>query len=177
MWQLQCQQRQTNRIKLSANSSELTNFSSLSFWEKPHWNTNLLLLTTTARHFFYTLVRLFPTLSCFPIFHKLYNFPNTFNWYLTTHMSTNDNHKMVGLFIYNFLNYQTILPHPSKRNDFGIKSCSYKWQNPAFVLNTSKSCFNFELFLHKFFVKLILATKIKTMLLKQSAVKKILCIS
>ena len=55
IWQPKCPQRQT----------ELSNFSSLSIWRKPLWKQKLLLLS-------YTLVRPFPTLSCFPFFHKLF---------------------------------------------------------------------------------------------------------
>ena len=40
-------------------------------------------------------------------------------------MSTNDKQKITCFFIYNLQNYQIFLPHPSKRNHFGIKSCSY----------------------------------------------------
>ena len=60
-----------------ANLSEISNFSSSSFWEKPLWNLKLLLLTATARCSSYTLVRPVPTLSCFPFFNKLFwNFIN-----------------------------------------------------------------------------------------------------
>ena len=55
------------------NSSELSNFSSLSFWEKPLWNQKLLLLTAIARRCYYTLVRPFPTLI---VFHFFTNFLN-----------------------------------------------------------------------------------------------------
>ena len=76
IWQLKCQQRQTNETKndedFSANFSELSSFSSSPFWEKTLWNQKLLLLTATARRSCYTLVRPFPTLSCFPFFHKLF---------------------------------------------------------------------------------------------------------
>ena len=68
IWQLKCQQRQTNKAKKMANFAELSNFSTSSFWGKPLWNQKLLLLNVTARLPFYTLVRPFPTLSCFPIF-------------------------------------------------------------------------------------------------------------
>ena len=59
---IKCQQRQT----------ELSNFSSLSFWGKPLWKQKLLLLTVTARRSCYTLVTPFPMLSCFPFFHKFF---------------------------------------------------------------------------------------------------------
>ena len=77
IWQLKCQQRQTNktikwRTFFSANFSELFNFSSLSFWKKTLWNRKMLPLTATARRSCYTLVRPFPTLSCIPFFHKLF---------------------------------------------------------------------------------------------------------
>ena len=52
IWQLKCQQKY--RIKTA-------NFSSSSFWEKALWNRNLLLLTATARHSWYT-----------PTFHQLF---------------------------------------------------------------------------------------------------------
>ena len=38
------------------------------------------------------------------------------------------------------------LPHSSKRNHFGIKSCSYQPQKLTFMLNTSKPFSNVELF-------------------------------
>ena len=66
-----------------------------------------------------------------------YNFPNTFNWYLTTHMSTNDKQRIEGI---------CRIPHPSKRNHFGIKSCSLQPQKSAFLLNPIKTCSNVELF-------------------------------
>ena len=40
----------------------------------------------------------------------------------------------IFLFINNLQNYQIIrLPYPSKRSHFGIKSCSYQPQKPAFL--------------------------------------------
>ena len=96
-----------------------------------------------------------------------YNFPNTFNSYLTTHMSTSDKQKMADLFIYNLQNYQTILPHPSKRNHFGIKKCSCQPQKTTFLLNTSETRSNvvlFSIFIQTF-LELIFASRIKTMLL------------
>ena len=71
IWQLKCQQRQMANF-VSANSSELSTFSSPSFWGKPLWNQKLLLLTATARRSCSTLVRPFSMLSCFPFFHKLF---------------------------------------------------------------------------------------------------------
>ena len=72
IWQLKCQQRQTNKTKhckfLSANLSELSSFSTSFFWEKPLWNQKFFLLTATAWRSCYTLVRPFPALSCFPLF-------------------------------------------------------------------------------------------------------------
>ena len=69
---VKCEQRQTNKTKngefFYANFSELSNFSSSSFWEKPLWNQKLFLLTATARRSCYILVRPFPTLSCFLLF-------------------------------------------------------------------------------------------------------------
>ena len=56
----------------------------------------------------------------------------------------------------------------------GTKSCFYQPSKPAFLLNTSKTCSNIELFSifsKKLFLELIFASKIK---LKQSAVKDIL---
>ena len=69
LWQLK---RQTNKTKnlFSANFSELSNFSSSSFWVKPLWNQKLFRLTATTRRSCYTLGRPFPTLRCFPFFHK-----------------------------------------------------------------------------------------------------------
>ena len=52
----------------SANFAELSNFSSLSFWEQTLWNPKLLPITTTARCSCYTLVGSFRTSSCFPFF-------------------------------------------------------------------------------------------------------------
>ena len=52
----------------SAIFSELLNLSSSSFWLKPLLNQKLLLLNATARRSCYTVVRPFPTLSCFPFF-------------------------------------------------------------------------------------------------------------
>ena len=86
-----------------------------------------------------------------------YNFPHTFNWYLTTQMSINDKQKMAGqlvgkfllnLFVYLFdlQNYQIFLSHLSKRNHFGIESFAYQPLKPAFLLNTRKTCSNLELF-------------------------------
>ena len=49
-----------------ANFSELSNFSSWSFWGKPFWNQKLFLLTASGRRSCYTLVRPFLMLSCFP---------------------------------------------------------------------------------------------------------------
>ena len=79
----------------------------------------------------------------------------------------------IYLFIYNLQNYQIFLPYHSKRNHYGIKSCSYQPQKPAFLQYTSKTFSNvlFSTFSQTFF-ELIFATKIKTMLLKQPAVKK-----
>ena len=77
IWQHKCQQiKRKMANSFSVNFTELSNFSSSSFWEKPLWNQNLLLLSATARRFFYTLVRSFPTLSCFPFFHKLFFLTN-----------------------------------------------------------------------------------------------------
>ena len=74
IWQLKCQQRQTNKTKndklFFASFSELSNFFSLSFWRQPLWNQKLLLLTVTALRFCYTLVRPFTTLSSFLFFLK-----------------------------------------------------------------------------------------------------------
>ena len=55
------------------------------------------------------------------------------------------------------------MPHPSKRNHFGIKHCSYQPQKPAFLLNTSQTCSNVELFsiFTQTFLELIFATNIK----------------
>ena len=77
-----------------------------------------------------------------------YNFPNTFNWYLTTQMSTHGKQKMAGqvvgmfslnlfVYLYNLQNYKIFLPHPSKRNQFGIKNCTYQRQKSTFLFNTS----------------------------------------
>ena len=41
------------------------------FLPHPSEDQKLLLLTTTAHRSCYTLVRVFPTLSCFPFFHSL----------------------------------------------------------------------------------------------------------
>ena len=101
-----------------------------------------------------------------------YHFPNTFICYLTTRMSTNYKQKMAGLFIYNLQNFQICLPHFSKRNHFGIKSCSYQSQKPAFLLNTRKTCSNIELlciFSQTFFGTNFRVQKKWTMLFKQSA--------
>ena len=72
IWQLKCKQWQTNKTKkgklFSENFSKLSNFPSSYLWGKPLWNQKLLLLTATARGSCYTLVRSFPTLSCFPFF-------------------------------------------------------------------------------------------------------------
>ena len=57
---------------VSLNFSELLNFPSSSFWEKPLRNQKLLLLNATVQHSCYTLVRPIPTLSCFLFFHKLF---------------------------------------------------------------------------------------------------------
>ena len=73
IWQLKCQQIQTNKTKnpiLSGNFSEFFNFSSSAFWEKPLWNQKLLLLTTIARRSGHALARPFPTLSYFPFFSE-----------------------------------------------------------------------------------------------------------
>ena len=66
-----------------ANFSELSNFSSSSFWEKPLWNQKLLLLTATARRSCYILVRSVPALSCFTFFQKLF-----WNKFLATKIKT-----------------------------------------------------------------------------------------
>ena len=96
-----------------------------------------------------------------------FNFPNTFNSYLTTQMSTNDKQKrasrVVGkfllyLFIYNLQYYQIFLPHPSKRNQLGIRLCSCQPQKPAFLVNTSQTKLSCFPFLHKRFLELISAT-------------------
>ena len=50
------------------NFSELSNFSSSSFWGKPLWNKKLLVLIATDRRSCYTIVRPFSTLGCFPFF-------------------------------------------------------------------------------------------------------------
>ena len=55
----------------SANFSELSNFSSSSFWEKPLWNQKLLLLNATPRSSCYTLVRSFQR---WVVFHFFKNF-------------------------------------------------------------------------------------------------------
>ena len=47
IWQLKCQQQQTNKSK--NGEFFIANFSELYFWEKPLWNQNLLLLTATAQ--------------------------------------------------------------------------------------------------------------------------------
>ena len=60
IWQLKCQQRQTNKTK----NGKLF-FQQTSELSKPLWNQKLLLLTATTRCSCYTLVRPFPTLSCF----------------------------------------------------------------------------------------------------------------
>ena len=58
IWQLKCQKWQPSKTKngklFFANFSKLSNFSSLSFWEKPFWNQKLLLLTGIARRSCYT---------------------------------------------------------------------------------------------------------------------------
>ena len=54
IWQLKCQQPNDKQIKqkitnfVSANVSELSNFSSSYFWEKPLWNQKLLLPTAKS---------------------------------------------------------------------------------------------------------------------------------
>ena len=52
----------------SANFSELSNFSSSSFWEKPLWNQKLLLLTATARRSCYITSKTFPNVELFSVF-------------------------------------------------------------------------------------------------------------
>ena len=51
--------------------------------------------------------------------------------------------QVVGIVFIEFIcllqNYKICLSRPSKRNHFGIKSCSYQPQKPAFLLNTSKT--------------------------------------
>ena len=72
IWQLKCQQRQTNKTKISnffsANFSELANFSSSPFWEKPLWNqsgstnrnSSAFLLHTSKTFFNVKLFSIFP---------------------------------------------------------------------------------------------------------------------
>ena len=65
-WQLQYQQRQTNETK-NGKLFRVMKFFFLIWW-KPLWNQKLFLLTATALHSCYTLVRPLPTLSCSPFF-------------------------------------------------------------------------------------------------------------
>ena len=80
IWQLKCQQRLTKHgTFFSANFSELSNLSTLSFWEKPLWNQKLFLLTATAQRSCYILVRPFTILSCFPFFGTNFRHQNKSN--------------------------------------------------------------------------------------------------
>ena len=78
----------------SENFSELSNFSSSSFWEKPLWNQKLLLLTATARRSCYILVRPVPALSCFTFFQKLF-----WNKFLAT-QNKNNVIETISYFVY-----------------------------------------------------------------------------
>ena len=53
---------------------------------------------------------------------------------------------MANLFIFNLQINQIFLTHPSKRNQFGIRSCYYQPQKPAFLLNISQPCSNVALY-------------------------------
>ena len=77
--------------------------------------------------------------------------------------------KMAKFFLQTFQNYQIFLPHPSKESYFGIKSGHNR---SAFLLHIGKTFSYVELvsIFSQTFLELIFATKIKTMLLKQSAV-------
>ena len=75
-------------------------------------------------------------------------------------------------FLQNFQNYQIFLPHPSEETTLKSKVAPTNHNSSAFLLHTSKTFSNVELFYifsHNF-LELIFTTKIKTMLLKQSAV-------
>ena len=98
-----------------------------------------------------------------------YNFPNTFNWYLTTQMSTNKkkcNKKWQTFFLQIFRKYHIFLLLILLRKAILVwktrRSC-YTLVRPFPTL----SCFPF---FSQTYLDLIFATKIKTILLKQSAV-------
>ena len=81
---------------------------------------------------------------------------------------------LLNLFVCLFLclqNYQIFLSQSSKRNHFGIKSCSYQPQKLAFLLNNSKTWIVEHWVVFQFFKnlfsELIIANKIETLLLKQ----------
>ena len=78
----------------SANFSELSMFSSSSFWEKHLRNKKLILPISTARRSGYTLVRPFPTLNCFPFFRNCFG-TNKFR-----HQNKNNVVETISLFVY-----------------------------------------------------------------------------
>ena len=57
---------------------------------------------------------------------------------------------LLNLFLYNEMNYQIFLPHPSERSNFGNKS-----NRLAFQLNSLKTCSNVELLLLEYFVNYV----------------------
>ena len=94
---------------------------------------------------------------------------STFNWYLTTRMSTTTNRQNKSEL---FSPYFSEITNYSSSSFWGIKSCFYHRNSSAFLLHNSKIFSNVKLFsiFSQTFLELIFATKIKTMLLKQSAV-------
>ena len=107
-----------------------------------------------------------------------YNFPNTFNWYLTTQMSRTTNKKLLARF-YEFICFSTFCEIIKffffirlRYATLESKAAHTNRNSSAILLNTSKSCPNVEFLftLHKLCLELIFATEIQTMLLKQPVV-------
>ena len=84
----------------------------------------------------------------------------------------NDEQKMANFFLQTFQNYQIFLPILLRKATLESKVAPTNCNSSAFLLHTSKTLSNVELFSNfsHAFLELLFATKIKTMLLKQSAV-------
>ena len=105
-----------------------------------------------------------------------YNFPNTFYWYLKTRQTNTTkiaNCFFCKLFRINKFFFLILLKEAILESKFAPTNRN----SSAFLLHNSKSFSNDKLFsiFSQTFLELIFATKIKTMLLKQSAVLFIRC--
>ena len=107
-----------------------------------------------------------------------YNFPNTFNWYLTTQMSTTNKTKNGELFfckLFRIIKFFFLIL--LKEATLKSRVIPANRNSSTFLLHSSKTFSNVELFsiFSQTFLELICATQIKTMLLKQSVVLFINC--